>query len=56
MRFLNEIFNNLILNLLMTTGKKGDGMYFIEHGAVSVHLPSGEVVNVLRDGTHFGGK
>ena len=31
-------------------------MFFIEHGSVNIRLPTGEVVNTLRDGSHFGGK
>lgn len=31
-------------------------MFFIEHGKVEIRLQAGQVVNVLGDGTHFGGK
>ncbi|CAH1788601.1 unnamed protein product [Owenia fusiformis] len=39
---------------IIQAGKKGDSMYFIEHGKVEVVLPNGEVVNRLGDGQHFG--
>ena len=40
----------------LPSGKVGDCMYFLKHGAVDVELPTGEVVNSLADGSFFGGK
>lgn len=37
------------------SGRKGLAMYFIDHGEVSVKLPSGTVVKTLTDGDYFGG-
>lgn len=39
---------------IVHAGKKGDSMYFIEHGKVEILLPSGQVVNTLSDGAYFG--
>ena len=42
-------------NNAITTGRRGDCMYFIEHGLAEVRLPNGQVVKELKDGDHFGG-
>ena len=37
-------------------GRKGQSMYFLEHGAAEVRLPDGTIRKTLYDGDHFGGK
>ena len=49
------IFINCTRFTLLIPGKKGDSMYFIEHGMVDVQLNNGKVINSLGDGSYFGG-
>lgn len=52
--FSYEVF--LEEDVIITSHSKGDTMYFIQHGEAQLINSNSEVVRVLVDGDHFGGK